>query len=536
MHRNDIFSKFSRFADFLNTNGFSITPDQVSRLLVMSDEAGIEITNDASALILIKTVFCKSPGQYASIEQLFRQFIEKQTRKQKIKQLKKKAKDLQNEFDKYQNIVFDVANKRDVAQTQAEQEIQQEMGNVESLYTDSEKKTIRKLKDLITSCKSKALEDCLYQSITSDKDTLKLLEQLLLTKAKQAYVNKQTTLVSQYAELAKLLHKAVTQKASGPMPEVKRRISERVKEYIADDINREKEAEKAMKSLRQQQRRLDAELQSLSAQTQMKDIPVTHRDLFIGRHATQSLYDAPDFALKKFKTLTDKEKQEIKRYILRNINNLKTRMTRNITTQDKNLIDMQTTIQYACKTGGIPIDLYFHHKRPSKAKLVMILDISGSCSEASEMMLTFMYYLQSVFPRGCQAYAFVNELYNISTLMQTRNPDEAIAKAFSLIPTKGVYSNYAKPLTSLWEEHRKEIDKETIVIFMGDARNNKNPAAEFQMKNICRRAKKAFWLNTETADKWNQQDSIAGIYGRYAKMYETTTIKDILWFINEGLG
>ena len=55
------------------------------------------------------------------------------------------------------------------------------------------------------------------------------------------------------------------------------------------------------------------------------------------------------------------------------------------------------------------------------------------------------------------------------------------------------------------------------------------------LKNICRKAKKAFWLNTEISEKWGKNDSVAYEYSRYAKMYETTNLRDLLWFIQEGV-
>ena len=74
-----------------------------------------------------------------------------------------------------------------------------------------------------------------------------------------------------------------------------------------------------------------------------------------------------------------------------------------------------------------------------------------------------------------------------------------------------------------------------MVIIIGDARNNKNPSAEEEFKNICRKAKSAYWLNTEERSKWNFQDSIASTYARYARMFQTTTINELMHFVNEDL-
>jgi uncharacterized protein len=53
------------------------------------------------------------------------------------------------------------------------------------------------------------------------------------------------------------------------------------------------------------------------------------------------------------------------------------------------------------------------------------------------------------------------------------------------------------------------------------------------MRNICRKARYAYWLNTDRREKWDQGDSIASVYGSYAKMYEAVNVDELLGFITE---
>ena len=70
---------------------------------------------------------------------------------------------------------------------------------------------------------------------------------------------------------------------------------------------------------------------------------------------------------------------------------------------------------------------------------------------------------------------------------------------------------------------------------MGDARNNQNDPAYDVLKSICRKAKKAYWLNTEDVSKWDYKDSLASGYAKYAKMYEVVNIKELIGFIQSGI-
>ena len=96
-------------------------------------------------------------------------------------------------------------------------------------------------------------------------------------------------------------------------------------------------------------------------------------------------------------------------------------MNRNIYSENKNILNLQQTIQNACKTGGLPLNLFYQEKKKNKTNLVLILDVSGSCSSASEMMLSFMYLLKDVFSGGCKTFAFVDDLYDISDIMKSNN-------------------------------------------------------------------------------------------------------------------
>lgn len=223
----------------------------------------------------------------------------------------------------------------------------------------------------------------------------------------------------------------------------------------------------------------------------------------------------------------------MREYLRQNLLAFKTRMTRNINSKRRLSLNLEETMRESIRTCGQPINLIYKQPRRSKADLVLILDVSGSCKDASEMMLTFIGLLKEVFPRGCSAFAFVNSLYDISRVYDTEDVDNAAKQILTMIPRSGQYSNYERPLRSMWKEYRNRISKDSMIIFIGDARNNKNDAGENYIKNICRKAKCAYWLNTDDRKKWDQGDSIASVYGHYAAMHEIRNIRQLLGFLSE---
>ena len=266
----------------------------------------------------------------------------------------------------------------------------------------------------------------------------------------------------------------------------------------------------------------------------LKPFSVIHRADFIGGGSVQIMNEEfVQIVEKAFKKLTDADKRKIRDYLRQNLLAFKTRMTRNINSQRRLTLNMEETIRESIRTCGQPMNLVYRQPKRNKADLILILDVSGSCKDASELMLTFIGILKEIFPRGCSAFAFVNSLYDISKVYETEDVEQATKKILSMIPSVGQYSNYERPLRSMWEEYRNRISKDSMVIFIGDARNNKNDTGEEYIRNICRKAKCAYWLNTDARQKWDQGDSIVSVYGHYAKMYETGNIRQLLGFISE---
>lgn len=321
----------------------------------------------------------------------------------------------------------------------------------------------------------------------------------------------------------------------------------KVKEEAAAPFD--KQIEDLQKSAREAQKKLESEISR--KQLEINKMMKAERELDISMNSALKIKTASashrledDFSSftqcfdrgsidKSLTSLSKEEYKNIYNVLCRNATSLYTRMTRNIRTKLTSKVNMSRTIKQACKTGGVPYEIIREKPKPSKAKIVLVLDISGSCSAASKMMLTLMHALSSVFPRGVKVYVFVNRLYDVSDIMSINDVHSAVENVFKLVPTRGVYSDYNEPLRSLWEDHRQDFTRETMCVFIGDARNNRNPSGEEYAKNIARKSKRAYWLNTEPMYQWDTGDSIAGVYEKYMKMIPVLTARDIVKFIED---
>lgn len=540
-------------ADFLNREAdFAITEPEIQNCLSAYQKSGLNIADEKDCGYIFRTAFCKNKYQYISFPDYFKGFLQrKQYQKVHAKQyedLKKKKNSLSDMQEQYRKSVADIQAQNKQLNIEKEEKLQKVREN-EGTETQQQGENIQQ--KLTKFCKNESFASTLLQKAgkgeplayqdtteasiqTAQKEVLAKAEEAMLAGDLKRFQNCQRIM-----HTLKLLQSFESAKSKGISSQVEKIENEYARKQQAN-LLQIKRKEKEVAEIQNAIDRITKSLLPENERLTLKTGSVIHRDIFQSNGgAVQIIGDknAPECADKAFNQLTDKEKQIIQQYLKENILSFKTRLTRHLDEMDRSSIDMGETIKNACRTGGIPMVLHYNKPKPGRADLMLVLDVSGSCRKASEMMLTFMYMLKAAFPHGCSAFAFVNSLYDISGLMDVRdgNIDQAIEKIMRTIPTRGVYSDYSVPIRTLKEKYSPKITKDTILIFMGDARNNKNDPCYNELKYLCRKAKRAYWLNTETADKWDTADSIAYGYGKLSQMTEVVNVAELINFIRNGI-
>lgn len=534
------------FVQFLNKNDYTISQEQIIRFFNLIDSLEISFVEKQDLINLMKTVFCSNQIQTEYIKQYFDEYTEiyfkEMMSKKTAEEIEEKKKQQQLTFQSSIQSKEDLLSKLDAELKQTINEIKKEVIDYDKMLSNRDKNFIKKNFNQLKSINSdnenivtfldafKENDDCKAIGNIFEKESTNLVkkaEQLLFDAKLEEF-----ELENEFYNISKRLLKKIEKE------NIEIRIENGTKELNKKKLSLKQEIAKDQKEHTKIINQLNQLLKNSNIDTNSKIIKkeesVKHRDCFIGgKNFIQLDSTTQELLTKNFEKLNATERNSIMHYIKQNLLKFKTKMTRNIQTNEKLNLNMKDTIQAACKTGGLPLSLNFDKPMKNKTNLVLVLDVSGSCSAASKMMLTFIYLLKDVFPRGCDAFAFVNSLYDISEIMNASEIESAINDVLNIIPRKGVYSNYYEPLKTLWCNYKKKITKDSIVIFMGDARNNKNDTAEEFIKNIGHRAKKCIWLNTETIEKWNKADSLASLYSKYSEMYEVINTAELISFIEK---
>ena len=260
---------------------------------------------------------------------------------------------------------------------------------------------------------------------------------------------------------------------------------------------------------------------------------ISHRDTYIeGRNAVRALNG---FLYKDMTRLDYSDMEELRRYIAQNAAKFKTKLERNIAAASKNIFDYRRVIKHSIKTDGVPMELFYKKPKKFKVKIICITDISGSCKKAAQVLLSFVYALQEVFPGGCESYVFVKQLKEATDIFKNYSFQEANERASVLVERN--YSDYYTAFKEFDENYFSRITKDSIVIYLGDARNNNNHSGVEYIKRIRNKILsgkgKMYWLNPDNPYKWGQGDSIIATYSKL--MDGTIPVKvpqDIINFLN----
>jgi len=171
-------------------------------------------------------------------------------------------------------------------------------------------------------------------------------------------------------------------------------------------------------------------------------------------------------------------------------------------------IDFRRTIRAAMQRGGALIDLNFRARRPRHVDLVILADISGSVRYAAQLMLELMAGARGCF-RRVSSFVYVDHLA------------EADFEQGHLVmtPALDLYarSDFGRVLVELWDRRTGLLTRSTIVVVMGDARNNRLPPRADLVREITRACRAVIWLNPEDPARWGTGDSAIKQYAREVK-------------------
>lgn len=527
----------SDFLVWLEMHQYAVTSDTARKIFQLSETFHVDFCNMNDFAAITKTVVCKNTNDLSRFHSVMTDFYRtKKQEKEAIQDHEKKIENSQNKLKHLQRERKKIADLQEQNKEKFKKE-ETELRKKQDFFSDAPvicptslknqmqdylKNDSAGIKEILHNLMSDKIDFCYHPDIKDIAKAKERLRELLKKVLANDNAAEMMHFIGDLYQKANALHKHEHQIYSDNMSRLSE-IAQTQQKMSEKELLLKQEIEEEMKKIEKEQRNILVK----------KEASLINREEYIGGcRCVQTASELGIIGEKKFSKLSDDEKKIIYAYIRRNSAKLKSKLSRKVRSSQRKTFDIQATVKTACSSMGVPVKLCYQVKKPSKPKLVMFLDISGSCRHASELMLVFMHYMRHVFVGGCKTYVFANELYDISQYIDRENPERTIQTVLDKIKTKGVYSDYCTPLKTFQEQYIKEVTKDTILLFIGDARNNKNPSGEEYLNSITQKAKKTYWLATDEKSEWGKGDSLLPLYKNYMdKMAETVNSAQLLDFI-----
>jgi len=230
---------------------------------------------------------------------------------------------------------------------------------------------------------------------------------------------------------------------------------------------------------------------------------------------------------KPLSALNDDEKRQVKESIRQWARTLAIRPGIRWKRANKGRIDVTRLIQRSAEGGGVIFRLNCRKLKPRMAELVVLCDISNSVAAHVEFLLYLTGCLKDRF-RKVKVYFFIDTLWDVDRFEHQDLSDMMQEiKSWGYRASSG-FSDYGKVFREFVEDYLPAVSSRTVMIILGDGKNNYRPAQEEYLAEIAAKVKKIYWLNPLDYEQWRDRDNVLKDYYRYCtKVFRCRSASDL---------
>jgi uncharacterized protein len=181
------------------------------------------------------------------------------------------------------------------------------------------------------------------------------------------------------------------------------------------------------------------------------------------------------------------------------------RLGRRLHAAPRGRVDFRRTIRASLQHGGALAELRFRARRPRHVDLLILADVSGSVRYCSALMLELVAGVYGHF-RRVRSFVFIDRLAEA----------EFAGGHVATEPALDLYarSDFGRVLGALWERRSELLSRTTLMVILGDGRNNRRPARADLLRDLRRLCRAVVWLIPEPTERWGTGDSAIHQYAR----------------------
>lgn len=222
--------------------------------------------------------------------------------------------------------------------------------------------------------------------------------------------------------------------------------------------------------------------------------------------AVRLLAERRALMVKPFRDMDAREVESLRVLVAELSRRLRARWSRRFTRARRGGLDWRRTLRRALSRGGVPVELLGRMPRPGKVDLLALVDLSYSTATAAEFLLALLEPARGFF-RRVKLFAYVDRPCPVSFERGHVVPHEPLDLS--------ARSDFGAVLVRLSERIGLEPGRNTVVLILGDARNNRRPPRADLLRALGHGARAVVWLNPEPQERWNTGDSAVAAYAQY---------------------
>jgi len=159
-------------------------------------------------------------------------------------------------------------------------------------------------------------------------------------------------------------------------------------------------------------------------------------------------------------------------------------------------LDLRRTIRRSLSYGGEPVELIKRMRPIRPARIVILLDVSGSMKAYSRFFLQFVKGVVGQWV-DAEAFLFHTRLIKVSDAMRLRDPIRSITRLSLMTEGFGGGTRIGSSLRTFNISHAKKVlNSRSVVIILSDGFDTGEPEnLVAELKRLKRKARRIVWLN-----------------------------------------
>ncbi len=179
-------------------------------------------------------------------------------------------------------------------------------------------------------------------------------------------------------------------------------------------------------------------------------------------------------------------------------------------------LDFKRSLRHSLGTQGLIFVPRWKKARPHRPEIVALCDVSRSVRHVTRFFLFFLHNLNQLVSR-LRSFVFCSNLVEVTDVFRKEPLERALARIETGqgLPLIMGLTDYGRTFEDFASQELKSISRRTVLVVLGDARNNHDDPAEGAFRRLGDHVRRIVWLNPEPEPLWDTGDSVMRVYRPY---------------------